>query len=49
MQFYERVRDVNMGPDGYLYVLTDERNGKLIRVEPSESSATDDGGPSDEE
>ncbi|WP_034945611.1 PQQ-dependent sugar dehydrogenase [Erwinia oleae] len=28
----ERIRDVRMGPDGYLYVLTDERNGKLLKV-----------------
>ncbi len=28
----ERVRDVRMGPDGYLYVLTDEANGKLLKV-----------------
>jgi glucose/arabinose dehydrogenase len=31
-----RVRDVRLGPDGYLYVLTDERNGRLIRIEPSQ-------------
>jgi glucose/arabinose dehydrogenase len=29
-----RVRDVVQGPDGYLYLLTDERNGKLLRVAP---------------
>ncbi|WP_380181336.1 PQQ-dependent sugar dehydrogenase [Kalamiella sp. sgz302252] len=28
----ERIRDVRTGPDGYLYVLTDEANGKLLRV-----------------
>jgi glucose/arabinose dehydrogenase len=28
----ERIRDVRQGPDGYLYVLTDERNGKLLKV-----------------
>lgn len=28
----ERIRDVRMGPDGYLYVLTDARDGKLLRV-----------------
>jgi glucose/arabinose dehydrogenase len=27
-----RVRDVRQGPDGLLYVLTDEDNGKLVRV-----------------
>ena len=28
----ERVRDVKQGPDGYLYALTDESNGKLLRI-----------------
>ncbi|WP_428945692.1 PQQ-dependent sugar dehydrogenase [Pantoea sp. FN060301] len=28
----ERIRDVRMGPDGYLYVLTDESDGKLLKV-----------------
>lgn len=27
-----RIRDVRTGPDGYLYVLTDEGNGKLLRI-----------------
>ncbi len=29
-----RIRDVRMGPDGHLYLLTDETNGKLVRLEP---------------
>lgn len=29
-----RVRDVYQGPDGYLYLLTDEENGSLLRVIP---------------
>ncbi len=29
-----RIRDVRQGRDGYLYVLTDSTNGRLIRVEP---------------
>ncbi|MEL4168982.1 Glucose/arabinose dehydrogenase, beta-propeller fold [Pseudomonas sp. NFACC09-4] len=28
----ERIRDVRQGPDGYLYVLTDEDDGALYRV-----------------
>jgi len=28
----ERVRDVRLGPDGYLYVLTDARDGRLLRL-----------------
>ncbi|MBP2170560.1 glucose/arabinose dehydrogenase [Erwinia toletana] len=27
-----RIRDVRAGPDGYLYVLTDESNGKLLKL-----------------
>jgi glucose/arabinose dehydrogenase len=30
-----RVRDVVQGPDGLLYLLTDESNGKLLQVEPA--------------
>jgi len=30
-----RIRDVRVGPDGYVYVLTDERNGRLIRLAPN--------------
>lgn len=28
----KRIRDVRQGPDGYLYLLTDEANGQLLRV-----------------
>ncbi|MNL55451.1 Soluble aldose sugar dehydrogenase YliI precursor [compost metagenome] len=31
----DRVRDVRVGPDGYLYVLTDESDGQLLKVSPS--------------
>lgn len=31
----QRVRDVRQGPDGYLYVLTDEDDGALLRIIPS--------------
>ena len=30
-----RIRDVRSGPDGYLYLLTDESNGALTRIEPA--------------
>ena len=30
----QRVRDVRQGPDGYLYVLTDEDDGALLRILP---------------
>ncbi len=29
-----RVRDIATGPDGALWVITDERNGKLLRITP---------------
>jgi aldose sugar dehydrogenase len=30
-----RIRDVRVGPDGYLYLLTDESDGGLYRLEPA--------------
>jgi glucose/arabinose dehydrogenase len=30
-----RIRDVRAAPDGYLYLLTDESNGALVRLEPA--------------
>ncbi len=30
----ERLRDVRQGPDGYLYLLTDASDGRLLRLEP---------------
>jgi glucose/arabinose dehydrogenase len=30
----ERLRDVREGPDGALYLLTDEPDGKLLRLLP---------------
>jgi glucose/arabinose dehydrogenase len=31
----ERIRDVREGPDGALYLLTDNRNGRILRVAPA--------------
>lgn len=36
MPIGQRVRDVRQGPDGLLYVLTDESDGRLLRLEPKE-------------
>ncbi len=33
----ERVRDVRVGTDGNVYVLTDENDGKLLRIAPPEA------------
>ncbi|WP_208982559.1 PQQ-dependent sugar dehydrogenase [Pannonibacter phragmitetus] len=30
-----RIRDVRSGPDGFLYLLTDAPDGKLVRLEPA--------------
>jgi aldose sugar dehydrogenase len=31
----QRIRDVRVGPDGYVYALTDETAGAMLRLEPS--------------
>jgi glucose/arabinose dehydrogenase len=31
----QRIRDVRQGPDGLLYVLTDEDNGAVLKLEPA--------------
>ncbi len=33
----QRIRDVRQGPDGLLYVLTDEDQGRLLRLEPADT------------
>jgi aldose sugar dehydrogenase len=35
----ERIRDVRMGPDGYIYLLTDNTQGRLLRLRPGQPSA----------
>lgn len=32
----QRIRDVRQGPDGLLYVLTDDKEGAVLRIEPAE-------------
>ena len=29
-----RIREIKEGPDGFLYLITDESNGKLFRIRP---------------
>ena len=31
----QRIREVRQGPDGLLYLLTDEDDGALLRIEPA--------------
>ena len=33
--FHQRVRDVRQGPDGLIYILTEEDDGAVIRIEPA--------------
>jgi len=35
LQGRSRLRDVRMGPDGLVYLLTDEAQGSLLRLEPA--------------
>jgi len=34
LDLHQRIRDVKQGPDGLLYVLTDEDDGAILRIEP---------------
>jgi len=34
-ELHERIRDVQQGPDGYIYVITDNTNGLILRVVPT--------------
>jgi glucose/arabinose dehydrogenase len=34
-QLHQRIRDVRQGADGLLYVITDEDDGALLRIEPA--------------
>lgn len=36
VELRQRVRDVQPGPDGFLYVLTDQNPGVILRLEPAE-------------
>jgi aldose sugar dehydrogenase len=33
---HQRVRDIRQGPDGLLYLLTDEKEGAMLRIEPAQ-------------
>ncbi len=40
LRIAQRVRDVRQGPDGFLYVLTDQGSGSLLRLVPAGGGAT---------
>jgi glucose/arabinose dehydrogenase len=35
VELHQRIRDVKQGPDGFLYVATDEVQGAILRIEPA--------------
>ena len=35
VELRQRIRDVKQGPDGLLYVLTDQTQGAILRIEPA--------------
>ncbi len=34
-----RIRNVRQGPDGAVYLLTDESNGEILRLSPAATTA----------
>jgi glucose/arabinose dehydrogenase len=34
-EFRQRIREVRQGPDGLLYLLTDAKEGAVLRIEPA--------------
>jgi glucose/arabinose dehydrogenase len=36
---HQRMKDVRQGPDGLLYVLTDEEDSVLLRISPASRQA----------
>jgi glucose/arabinose dehydrogenase len=38
LQLQQRIRDVKQGPDGMIYLLTEENPGSLLRIEPADAA-----------
>ena len=38
MDLKQRIRDVRQGPDGFLYLLTAEEDGAVLKIEPRYST-----------
>ena len=36
VDMHQRMRDVRQGPDGFLYVATEERDGVVLRIRPAQ-------------
>jgi glucose/arabinose dehydrogenase len=41
-ELHERIRDVQQGADGLLYVITDNDDGRILRLSPNAGSGSDD-------
>jgi glucose/arabinose dehydrogenase len=39
LQLQQRIREVKQGPDGMIYLLTEENPGSLLRIEPADAGA----------
>ena len=39
VELKQRIRDVRQGPDGFLYLTTDEADGAVLKIEPVEASS----------
>ncbi len=39
LQLQQRIRDVKQGPDGLIYLLTEENPGAVLRIEPADAPA----------
>ena len=35
-EWHQRIRDVSQGPEGFIYILSEEEDGAIIRIEPAE-------------
>ncbi|RUO33606.1 PQQ-dependent sugar dehydrogenase [Aliidiomarina soli] len=36
LELGQRIREIQVGPDGYIYLLTDDADGKVLRLSPAE-------------
>ena len=36
VDLHQRIRDVRQGPDGFIYVATEEKDGAVLRIMPAQ-------------
>jgi glucose/arabinose dehydrogenase len=46
VELRQRIRNVRQGPDGLLYVLTDEDDGAILKLEPGQGGSSAPSGSS---